>query len=136
MKNQTKWLIGVVIVVVFGAGVYLGTNTDLFKGNLRGGEKGGLLTVSKARCEMFSKDSKKLIKGNLQYITACKEKYPSLWFTTREQQIAGAKCEKLNGNPYLAFNEESGNDQVFCKFGSEGGCTQNELNGGTCFKEK
>ena len=34
MKNQTKWLIGVVVVVVFSAGAYLGTNTDLFQGKL------------------------------------------------------------------------------------------------------
>ena len=57
MKNQTKWLIGVVVVVVFSAGAYLGTNTDLFKGSIRGGEKGGLPVVPKqgAKCLKVSR---------------------------------------------------------------------------------
>ena len=98
MKNQTKWLIGVVVVVVFSAGAYLGTNTDLFKGSIRGGEKGGLPVVPKARCEMFKKyqDEKGysnligiLLKGKSEYVEAFKEKYPSLWFGYANNSTCG-----------------------------------------------
>ena len=52
------------------------------------------------------------------------------------QTSAQSKCIALGGNPYTSFSEESGQNEVFCKFGSEGECTQNELNGGTCFKDR
>ena len=51
-------------------------------------------------------------------------------------KTANEKCAKLGGSPYLAFNEEYGEDQVFCLFANEEKCTQNELNNDACFKDQ
>lgn len=54
--------------------------------------------------------------------------------TNQAYKTANEKCAELGGSPYLAFNEEYGEDQVFCLFANEEQCTQTELNNGVCFK--
>ena len=81
MKNQTKWLIGVVVVAALGSLAYLGTSTDLFKGSLRG-EKSGLPAVTEAQCKMIMQ--KKFNQGYLEYseqkyYASCRNSYPSLF---------------------------------------------------------
>lgn len=142
MKKQSKFLIGGIVTVVIIAGVLFATNTDLFKGSLRGGEKGKLPKVTETRCKMF-KDYQdkngyaalveKLLKGKSEYVNACKEKYSNMWFTP-DQQYAKTQCEKLNGAPHLAFSDLYGKYQLFCSFGG-GECTEGELNKNVCFME-
>lgn len=79
-----KWLIGIVVVVALGVLAYLGTSTDLFKGSLGGGEKGGLPKVTKARCEEMKKWNSQgvlsqKLKGNYSYVSACIGTYPEIW---------------------------------------------------------
>ncbi len=142
MKNKSKWLIGSIVAVLIITGTVLATNTDLFKGSLRGGEKGKLPTITELRCKMFKNYQdkngyadlvKNLLKGKSEYVNACKEKYSNMWFTP-DQQYAKTQCEKLNGAPHLAFSDLYGKYQLSCSFGG-GGCTEKELNDNVCFME-
>lgn len=76
-----KWTIGILVVAVLGVLAYLGTNTDLFKGALGGGEKGGLPAVTKARCEMLIQklNTQGLISPEWKYYDSCQYNYPTMF---------------------------------------------------------
>lgn len=79
-----KWLIGIVIVAAVGILVYLGTNTDLLKGSLGGGEKGGLPAVTNARCNMIIQklNTQGLMSSEWKYYDSCMNSYPTLFSIT------------------------------------------------------
>lgn len=78
-----NWIIGIVVVAAVGLLVYLGTNTDLFKGALDG-EKGGLPTVTEARCKMIIQklNTQGLLSADWKYYDSCLNNYPALFTTT------------------------------------------------------
>ena len=89
IKNQTKWLIGVVVVAALGSLAYLGTSTDLFKGSLRG-EKSGLPAVTEAQCNKLQEwDNQGVLSNKMKnaypYQLACIKQYGKLlptWITS------------------------------------------------------
>ncbi|MBI4994137.1 hypothetical protein HZC21_00625 [Candidatus Peregrinibacteria bacterium] len=101
-----KWLIGIVVVVALGALVYFGTNTDLFKGALRG-EKGGWPVVPKAKCEMFKKYNEQngytalmnnILKGKQEYWISCQITYSELFWIANKEECENLKKLQSEGN--------------------------------------
>lgn len=76
-----NWLIGIVVVAAIGVLVYLGTSTDLFRGALGGGEKGGSPTVNEARCKVMIQklNTQGLISSEWKYYDSCMNSYPALF---------------------------------------------------------
>lgn len=100
-----NWIIGIVVVVALGVLAYLGTNTDLFKGALRGGEKGGLPSVTNARCTMIIQklNTQGLMSSEWKYYDSCMNSYPTLFSITVDHNVCSL-LKKLYDEGNLSKN--------------------------------